>query len=414
MNNGITEKQKRNVLLFFPILLIFISFIYGDFKKTIEGLYKIIIHPDILITDYIIVGGLAAAFINSSILTLLNISLIYRLKIRINGPYIAAIFIIAGFSFFGKNIFNVWPIYLGGFLYSRYQNISFKSVALITMFGTSLSPLVSQIAYGSNISMPLSLFLGIFFGTLVGFILPPLSAHMLRTHDGYSLYNIGFTAGIIGTVIIALFRSYGFIIESQEILSKEYDNPLKILMILFSILLIILGYIFNDKSFKNYKKIFYYSGRLITDFTQLIGFGLTLINMGIMGLVGTVYVIISGGVFNGPILGGLLTIIGFAAFGKHPKNTIPILIGVLLGSLTKVWHVKSTITIIAGLFGTALAPIPGTYGTIPGIITGFIHLSVVMNIGYLHGGINLYNNGFSSGIVAAVIVPIIDAFKKED
>ncbi|MFP4173099.1 MAG: DUF1576 domain-containing protein, partial [Candidatus Hydrogenedentota bacterium] len=30
----------------------------------------------------------------------------------------------------------------------------------------------------------------------------------------------------------------------------------------------------------------------------------------------------------------------------------------------------------------------------------------------LHGGVNLYNNGFAGGFVAAFLTPIIDAFKK--
>jgi len=32
-----------------------------------------------------------------------------------------------------------------------------------------------------------------------------------------------------------------------------------------------------------------------------------------------------------------------------------------------------------------------------------------MNVGVLHGGVNLYNNGFSGGFVAAFLVPIIEA-----
>lgn len=54
-----------------------------------------------------------------------------------------------------------------------------------------------------------------------------------------------------------------------------------------------------------------------------------------------------------------------------------------------------------GLFGTALAPIAGVYGFLPGMVAGWLHLAVVQNIGSVHGGMNLYNNGFSAGVVAA-------------
>ncbi|WP_427339919.1 DUF1576 domain-containing protein [Caloranaerobacter sp. DY30410] len=401
-------------MLILPISFILLALIIDTPTNIVNGIFKIIIHPDVLITDYIKVGGLGAALINSAILTLVNIYIIWKLKININGPVIAAIFIIMGFAFFGKNIFNVWPIYIGGYIYSKYQKTNFKNVILITMFATALSPLVNEFAYGLNLPIPIGILLGILVGILVGFIIPPLSAHMLRVHDGYNLYNIGFAAGFIGTIIMSIMKSYGFIVENQIILSNEHDILLKIFFTVFFLTLITLGYFFNNKSFKGYKKLLWFTGRLITDFTLLTGFGLTLINMGLMGLIGIIYVIISGGVINGPVIGGLLTLVGFSSFGKHPKNSIPILLGVLLGSVLITKKITPTILIITGLFGTSMAPISGTYGYLAGILAGFIHLSVVMNVGYLHGGINLYNNGFSSGIVATILVPIIDAFKKED
>ena len=48
-----------------------------------------------------------------------------------------------------------------------------------------------------------------------------------------------------------------------------------------------------------------------------------------------------------------------------------------------------------------------------GVLAGFINSSVVLNSGILHGGMNLYNTGFSAGIVAAVLVPLLNAFKKK-
>lgn len=41
-------------------------------------------------------------------------------------------------------------------------------------------------------------------------------------------------------------------------------------------------------------------------------------------------------------------------------------------------------------------------------------MAVVTNVGFIHGGVNLYNNGFSGGIVASVLVPIIETFRKGD
>ena len=410
----LSENKKILILMIFPISCLIMAFFVSDFNSIMKGLYKIIVHPDILITDYIKIGGLGAALINSALLTLLNILILWKYKIRISGISISAIFIIAGFSFFGKNIFNVWPIYLGGFLYAKYQKKSFKNIVIISMFGTALSPLVNEIAYGLKLPLSLGMPFAILAGALAGFVLPPISAHVLKAHEGYNLYNVGFAAGFIGTIAMSFMKSYGFSYSPRIILSSEYDMLLKIFLTLFFIILIVLGYYINGMSFKGYSNILWYSGRLITDFTHLVGFGLSLINMGIMGLIGMSYVIISNGTINGPIIGGLLTMVGFASFGKHPKNCLPVMAGVFIAGLLKIWDTNSTTVIIAALFGTSLAPVAGEYGIISGLFAGFLHLSVVMNVGVLHGGINLYNNGFSAGIVATLLVPVIDALKKEE
>ena len=43
-------------------------------------------------------------------------------------------------------------------------------------------------------------------------------------------------------------------------------------------------------------------------------------------------------------------------------------------------------------------------------IVGFINFCLVLNMGALHGGLNLYNTGLSAGIVASVSVPILQLF----
>lgn len=38
---------------------------------------------------------------------------------------------------------------------------------------------------------------------------------------------------------------------------------------------------------------------------------------------------------------------------------------------------------------------------------------VVLCVGALHGGLNLYNNGFSAGLVCIILIPLIEVFQKE-
>ena len=42
-------------------------------------------------------------------------------------------------------------------------------------------------------------------------------------------------------------------------------------------------------------------------------------------------ILATGGDLNGPTLGGILTIMGFSAFGKHARNITPIMLGVVIG-----------------------------------------------------------------------------------
>jgi hypothetical protein len=119
------------------------------------------------------------------------------------------------------------------------------------------------------------------------------------------------------------------------------------------------------------------------------------------------YILAVGGELNGPVIGAIFTIVGFAAFGKHPRNIVPIMIGVFLGSLAKPWSADDPSILLAALFGTTLAPIAGRFGWHWGIVAGFIHSSAALTVGPVHAGLNLYNNGFAAGIVASVLVPVI-------
>lgn len=418
MTNNANVKIKVQCSLLIIILLsisfIILAFIMEPPQSLLKGLIEIIIAPDILLTDYIAVGGIGAAFLNVGLMGLINSFLLYRFKIHMHGFAIASIYTVMGFSFIGKNIFNFWPIYIGGYLYSKFKKLEYKSIFLILMFATTLSPVVSEIAFGTYLPRHIAIPAGIFAGISIGFIIVPLSAQVMKFHDGYNLYNIGFAGGILGTVITSIMRGFGININTQNILSYEYSTYLCILLIIMFIMFIIIGYFKDNNNLKEYKRIFNYVGRTATDFTQLLGEGITYANMGIMGLICIIYVVLSGGVFNGPVVAGILTVVGFSAFGKHPKNVLPILIGVMLSSFFNIWDIFSTSVIIAGLFGTTLSPIAGKYGWIAGIITGGVHLAISMNVGIVHGGINLYNNGFAGGIAAGIIIPILNIFKKEN
>lgn len=411
---SISNLSKYIVFTAYGLYLTVFGLAVDSPSNILEGLYSIITDPDLLISDYIGIGGMGAAFVNSGILTLITIYILYHLKINITGATISTIFLMSGFALFGKNIFNVWFIIIGVYIYAKYQKESFTKYVYIAFLGTSLSPMVTQIMIGTDLPKVISFPLGILSGLSIGFILPPLAASLMRVHQGFSLYNIGFTSGIIGTIYISILRSYGIATQGRLVWTTGNNNILGAFLVPMFSSMIVLALLMDSNSVKAFKKILNYPGKLVTDFVILEGFAPSLLNMGINGLVSIIYIIIIGGDLNGPTIGGILTIAGFGAFGKHIKNITPIVLGIFIGSLTKIWNINDPAIQLAVLFGTTLAPVSGEFGWKYGIIAGFIHSSVVSNVSYLHGGTNLYNNGFSGGIVAAVLVPVIEAFRKDD
>lgn len=393
------------------ILLMGISFVFNTPYEIYVGLEKIITSPCNLLTDYMALTCIGAAIFNAALLLLISTMMLDRNNIHLSGPHFAALFTIAGFSLFGKNIYNSISITFGVYLYSKIERTSFATVIIPALFGTSLGPLVSYISFGLSLPLPLGILLGQLSGITIGLIIAPLSSSFIRFHHGYNLYNVGFTAGIIGMAINGIFKMFDVKVVTTSILSEGHNKNLLILLFFLFFLLISIGSLLNDRSIKDAISLFNEKGRLVSDFILRYGLGLTLINMGVLGIIATVYAKSLAQDINGPIIGGIFTIVGFGSFGKTPKNVIPILVGIYITNALNIIPPNSTVAVLSALFGTTLAPIAGEYGPIAGIVAGFLHMAVVTNVGFLHGGMNLYNNGFSGGFVAAFLVPILDSIR---
>lgn len=410
----VSQKGRYLIITLYVLLILFSSLIFNTPKEILLGMKEIVLAPSILITDYMELANIGAALFNSGLIMLVAVILVKYNDVNMSGPIVATIFTIGGFGLFGKNIYNIWSIFLGVYLFSKTQRYNFNRYIVIAFFGTALGPLVSQISFGFDFNPLLGVVLGNLAGIIGGFVLPALANHFVSFHQGFNLYNVGFTAGIIGTFFMSMLRAFGFENNAPSLLLQGENKVLGIYFAIFFASMILIGWILNGRRFKRYKRLLASSGRLVSDFITMYGFGLSLINMGFLGIGAIFYILIVKGELNGVTLGAVFTVVGFGAFGKHLKNTVPIILGVYLSSLLKIWDANSVPTILAALFGTTLAPIAGTFGWGAGIIAGFLHSSIVMNVGYLHGGMNLYNNGFAGGIVAAVLVPIIESLRKEN
>jgi hypothetical protein len=327
------------------------------------------------------------------------------------GAAVACLFLVLGFALFGKNLLNVWAIVIGVALYSRFRGETFATHINTAFFGVALAPIFSEVLFSTSIPLAWSLPLAVVTGLAIGFILAPAAAQLFKAHMGFSLYNMGFTAGLVGTLVVALYKSYGFVPDPVFIWTTGNNLVLGAFLSVVFVSMIAVGFWFDRGVPTGMKKVIGASGQSPTDFIALAGLGPTLANMGVSGAIGMTYILAVGGELNGPVIGAIFTIVGFAAFGKHPRNIVPIMVGVFLGSLAKPWSADDPSILLAALFGTTLAPIAGRFGWHWGIVAGFVHSSAALTVGPLHAGLNLYNNGFAAGIVASVLVPVIIAIQ---
>ena len=398
-------------VIVFSIGLMFLGFILEDDHSRIPlGLYRIVSMQDLLITDYIQIAGPGAAFVNAGIVTLISIFIIRFAGDPYNGHTIVNIGLMAGFSLFGKNFFNIWPIILGTWLYARYQRESFAKYASTALLATSLSPLVSYMALGSvHASIPL----GIAVGVVIGFLLPSLAAYTYKIQNGMNLYNMGFACGILAMMIVPMLTAIGDEPDSALYWAKGYNAQLAVVITVLCMVLIFCGFFGTGLPhwavWAGYRRLLHTTGRSPSDYLRMFGPGPVLVNIGINGIVGMIYIFLIGGDLNGPTIGGIFTIMGFSATGKHLCNIVPVMLGVALGAFGMRYTPDYPSLQLAGLFGTTLAPIAGHFGPLFGILAGFIHSALVLQTGGPVAGLNLYNNGFSGGLIAIVLYPTITA-----
>lgn len=410
------EPQKKRPLIYplalgYCALLVLLAFLLDKPAQIWAGLQTILTSQSVLITDYVALGGVGAALVNSALVVLSSLLIMYLAGDPLNGSTLSTLGLMAGFSLFGKNFFNIWPIIFGSFLSAKVRKVPFASCSNPGLMASTLGPLVSFVCFSQN--HPYHPVLGIFLGVLIGFVVPPLSQRTFRVQNGMNLYNIGFACGLTAMVLMPVLHAMGIDPSTVSIWSGEYTLPLGLFVAGLCLFCLIAGFFFAGKPPKEigrcYLALLRETGRTPCDFLVAHGGGAVLVNMGVNGLLCLGYLALIGGDVSGPTLGCILTVMGFSAAGKHARNILPIMAGVALGGLTMEWSVTNPASQMAALFGTTLAPIAGCFGAPAGVLAGFLHGSVVLRTGGFVGGVNLYNNGFSGGLVALFLPPILSA-----
>ncbi|MBQ2697466.1 MAG: DUF1576 domain-containing protein, partial [Clostridia bacterium] len=390
----------------------------GNVSDMISGFFAILTSPQSLTVDSLAVGGLNGGLFHAGVLGLIAVAILKFGKVEASGLTVGAFFLTIGFSFFGKNCLNIWPITLGVYLYAMAKKEPFTKYAHFALFGTCLGPIVSEMMFNRfiDIPLPLGIILGIVVGALFGFVISPCSAHAATMHQGHNLFNVGLSAGLLAVLFAGVYKNavlapMGIEFTTNSVVSDGFNSFFTVFLGGCFVACLVAGAVLN-KGFNGYTTLLSRTGHSC-DYTKLDGPGNVLINFGLLGILSLVYFVAIGAKMTGPAIGSLLCITCWAGNGSHPRNVLPIVIGYALAALVSGKPLNTTGWVIGICFATGMSPLAGRWGILWGILAGALHACLVLNTAAFHAGFNVYNGGFTSGLVTCMMVPVLNALVKD-
>jgi hypothetical protein len=252
--------------------------------------------------------------------------------------------------------------------------------------------------------------LGVFSGILAGWLTPMVVSIVGKFHQGYNLYNTGFGMGFIAMLFNSILKAFNVDVSVVQTLTFAYHATLLWFIFILSIGLIGLAFILHRQVYRPWLKLIQSPGNLPTDFYKEFGLAATLFNVGTLGLFSFILVIVFNFPLSGPMVAGIFTFMAFGSYGKHLVNALPVMTGLILASMLPGFSLTNLGPSIAVFFVTALAPVAGKFGIFYGVLAGFIHLLIAPQALALQGGFDLYNNGFTAGLAAGIVVVIAQQF----
>ena len=407
--------------------------------------------PSPLITDYFRLGGLGSAFFNAALLGLLVNLLMLLSKTKANATTLAAYFLVIAHGFYGLSLLSCLPILLGALVYCLCRRVSFGEHLPFVLFSTALGPFIGDFLFryppthGGGVGLSASgVILSLLFGIGVGFAVPALIAGTSKMHRGYSLYKAGLAIGLLGVFCYALlYRCLGITAplapspqnSAYEALPYRYILFCNLFLAALFLITLLWGYLANNKSFEGFGALLRSTG-YGTDFVDRFGFPVCLINLAVYGLCLLVFfdlvtllptlipALPKAAGFTGPTLGVIFAALTFSADGQQIRTVWPIAAGYALLfalcfgvcellSWSIPWTLGSQVYLGGLAFATGLCPFAGKYGAKVGIAAGFASAAICCVTASMHGGFVLYNGGFTAGLAALLLLPLLDFYNIE-
>ena len=108
---------------------------------------------------------------------------LYQLRMEIDGHTLTSCCLIFGFFPLWKKCSQYLVDPPRVYLYAHYHRTSIRSYLYVGLYGTSLSPIITQVMQLESLSLAVRIPLSFLIGITIGFVLPPLSTHVHFAHQ---------------------------------------------------------------------------------------------------------------------------------------------------------------------------------------------------------------------------------------
>ena len=415
---------------FYTLCFLVAAPLMPDRDTMFSGLWQILSQPCKLTTSNFAVGGYAATFLNMGLVGLCCLALFVGLKATANNASTLAFILTVGFGSWGINILNIWPTVLGVVVYCLVKKEKLSANVNAMLFSTGIAPLITDLMirypYAESIGFNLpGIGLAILVGLVIGFFLPAGLANSPKVHKGFDLYSAALPVGMTAFFLNAtLFKTLGVELPAGAPAAQlQVASPVIVntfCCIMFG-LCIVFAFALGCRP-KDYWRLLT-DPALVTNFSSTYGNPVFLMNVGCFGLFILGYYNLIGATFNGVTFGIVFCMLSTCNSGSHPGNVWPSMLGYAVVSAVCGWLsglLGGTFTfalnaqaICVGLcYANGLSPISDKYGWKYGFLAAIMHYLLVTSVPALHGGFCLYNGGFTAGIVAFLIAPVLETYAK--
>ena len=426
--HSIKQMSERSFLKIFFFLFssafLIAAFFMPDRADMIPGLLRIIKNPTLSSTNAFYIGGYAATFLNMGLLGVIC-SVLYSIPgDKPNHEAVLITLLTIGFGSWGIHILNIWPTMLGVVLYCLVKKEPMGNYTNLMMLTTGLAPFISEILvrypYDQVVSISFPrILLALAVGIPAGFTIPAGLRNAPNVHRGLTVYSAALPVGMAAFLMQSvLYRVMG--VEIPPAVSELTVGSAFIVntfcCILFGIC-VVAALILGCRP-KDYVQLLL-DPKVVTNFSATYGNEVFLMNVGCFGFFILGYYNLIGADFNGVTFGVIFCMLCTCNAGSHPANVLPIMVGYALiswlfqlvapfaqGNFTLTLNAQA---IIVGLcYANGLSLLSDKYGWFWGMVAAILHYCMVTTTPLVHGGMCLYNGGFTTGLVCLLMLPTLE------